>query len=608
MICPNCGRESNTRFCTFCGAPMQAPSAPAGEAPQPPQGPQQQWTPPQGGQQQGPQYQGQPQGPQYQGQSQGTQPQEVQSGPVQWQQAVRYDANSTYQYHQTYDAENQPGGDQKGNEKTAKKDGKKGGKKPLLFILLGVGATILIAAGLLIFFGIRNGWFERKESKLVIVTNDGGIYLNDEKGMLVERSDGYMLSNDLDCAIICRNDQWYFVKGGEMTRFGRAGIMLDGRAEDLSWILYHDSDNNVYLYRPGADEEIQIVSKATVSRCLTSRNKQYLYIAAQDGKSFLIYKVDFTAGKITPIHQGKTTVELQFVDDAGYLYYLTMNSEWHITDGEDQTLEGVRNVALLKSKLLLGEYDKKQKTMEWYIQDWGAEGERVALSDMIDEEIAKHIDSHGSARFFQATYNGLGSYGNSSCSSATEDEVIVEVDGDLYFVDLVKGTSEPFMKGVICKELKYLFLEKNKKTVYVLIEGDFYRLTRGKENWSKERIARNCDWYTVYEKGILYGKHDSVYLWNGKDSQKIGEFNGSDYAVSDDLKSAAFVDGKEIYYIDAPGAEPEAIDRIGDHTYMALFKGYIYYVDRHNDLLRVKPGRDPEVVLEDVDYVYKPVY
>ena len=121
MICPKCGRESNSRFCVFCGTPLQAPSAPAVEAPQQPQGPQQQWTPPQGGQQQGPQYQGQQQGPQYQGQSQGTQPQEVQSGPVQWQQAVRYDANSTYQYHQTYDAQNQPGGDQKDLQKIAKR-------------------------------------------------------------------------------------------------------------------------------------------------------------------------------------------------------------------------------------------------------------------------------------------------------------------------------------------------------------------------------------------------------------------------------------------------------------------------------------------------------
>ena len=64
----------------------------------------------------------------------------------------------------------------------------------------------------------------------------------------------------------------------------------------------------------------------------------------------------------------------------------------------------------------------------------------------------------------------------------------------------------------------------------------------------------------------------------------------------------------KLMYVSAPGKDAECVYE-GQNVYgfVAIRNGYVYYVNRENVLVRVKPGRKEETVLENVNTIYTPV-
>ena len=607
MFCIHCGMKiESSKFCPYCGKPIEPASAvntpaapapaapvepaPSQEAPQPkaPQAPQpqaQQWIPPQP--------EPQPQAPQ------APQPQVIPPQPVQWQQAVRYDQTNTYQYHQAYDPQNQPGGP---NPAEPVKTQKKGGKKTVLLIILGIAAALLVAGAVVLILSLKNcSGSKASGSYLLITTQDGGRYLNDEKGMLFEEADDfYCFTPDFKAQIIKRNNRFYLVENGEQTRFGDSDskiIMYD--RQHLSWVLYEDKNGEMNIFRKGNGQDILIGEDSGGYQNKSSANGKYAVINLIRKKGSALYRFSASSGELLTIYDGRESASLYGVDDNGIVYY-NRGGKSYITDGKDEVeLEEINSLQILEDVLFCAHYDSaKGADPEYYTRPLGMKGELKPLSEEMTEKLKEATSWYylNPNRFSTGYGISQGAY------IQTTNYLLVGYDEDLYLMDLKAGTEEFFMDNIRLRNYDTFWLTEDKQTAYVQSGSMLYKLTRGKNGWEKERVSRRFKSLGEYRgNGLWFEEEDGTFVaYDGKETVRFEEIGGDAFCLSDDLKSFAYLDGSKVMFIQKEGEKAERLAKDNGGRYIAIFQGYVYYVNEDGDLARVRSGKDPEIVLKDV--------
>ena len=189
---------------------------------------------------------------------------------------LRFDICRARQAVIVLDPQNQPGGP---NPAEPVKKQKKGGKKTLLFVILGIAAAFLVAGVVILLLSLKNcSGGKASGSYLLITTQDGGRYLNDEKGVLFEEADDfYAFSSDLKAQLIKRNGRWYHVENGKQIRFGDS----DSRVvhydwQNLSWVLYEDKNGDFNIFRKEGGQTIPVKENSAYYQSMSSANGRYL--------------------------------------------------------------------------------------------------------------------------------------------------------------------------------------------------------------------------------------------------------------------------------------------------------------------------------------------
>lgn len=594
MFCPFCGMKiDDGKFCPYCGASLEEPSSeavPAEEAPEivqeidAPEAAQEVYAPEAG--------------------------QEV---PVSYaeipaaenEQPVRFDTSNVYAYNQTYDAENPYGG-----QPADKKDDKarKGGKKLLLPILLGAAGLLLIAGLVVLFLSIRNcGSSKTSGSHLYIRTEKGAVYLDDEKGEVTDKSEGVFFSDGYKAALVSLGDKWYYAKNGERTRIGSSNtriLVMDGI--NLSWVLYGDKNGDVCLFREGK-EDVVVCEDTVPDTYVSSRNGKYAAVQYSTKKNYTILLINGSTGDVTTIYEGKDYARLRFVDDGGCVYYADDDSVCHVTDGKDDVeLEKISGGALLDDTLILLEPNKRGDQYTYYSRPAGMKGELTDLGEKIDEDLLDQLRSSSAARYITSPVNTYG-YATEYLSRTTDtpktNQLLVEFDGDLYILDVKAGTAELLLENVSIQEMNDFHMTEDMKTVYLRADGSLYKLTAAKDGWEKERLSRHCESVMgLRPGGLVYRESGDVMIYDGKESFEISDSVDA-VDVSDDFKSYAYLDGGKVMYARKAGEKAERLAKDNDGNQVVLFKNYVYYINEDGDLARVKPGSEPEIVMEDVTYI-----
>ncbi|MBP5295530.1 MAG: zinc ribbon domain-containing protein [Lachnospiraceae bacterium] len=590
MFCPFCGMKiDDGKFCPYCGASLEEPSSeviPAEEAPEivqeidAPEAGQEVYVPEAG--------------------------QEI---PVPYaeipaaenEQPVRFDTSNVYAYNQTYDAENPYGG-----QPAADKDEKaqKNGKKLLLWILLGAAALLLVAGIVVLLFSLKNcGSSQASGSHLLIRTQKGGVYLDDEKGEVVRKADDVIYSSRFTAALAYVNNKWFFVKNGETRIGGSDASLLAVDRINLSWVLYADKNEDVFLFREGK-EDIEVFEDARPAQTKSSQNGKYLALQFNTRKSYTIVLINGPAGEITTIYEAKDNVRLQFVDNDGCVYYTDEDEIGHVSDGKDDVeLEDISGGVILEDTLLLMKENKRGSRYTFYSRPCGMKGEMTALDEKIDEDLLDQLYSGNAVRFITSPFYGYGYIAETVSGTSgypKTNKLLVDYDRDLYILDVKAGTTELLMENVTVSEMNDFRLTEDMKTAYLRTGSTLYKLTAAKDGWEKERLSRHCTSVKDYRPGgLVYFEEDGAVFYDGKESVEITEsFDAVD--VSDDFKSYAYLDGGKVMYVRKAGEKAERLARDNDGRYILLFQNYVYYINEDGDLARVKPGKEPEVVLEDV--------
>ena len=631
MFCIHCGMKiESSKFCPYCGAPVEpapavnTPSGPAPAAPietspaepspaeaapvEPsesltaPETSVPEWTPQPEPQPQAPQWPPQwtPQQTEPQPQTpQGPGPQVLPTRPVEWQQAVRYDSMNTYQYHQAYDPQNQPGGP---NPAEPVKKQKKGGKKTALFIILGIAAAFLVAGAVILLLSLKNcSGGKASGSYLRITTQDGGRYLNDEKGVLCEEADMFYAStSDLKAHLIKRNDRWYYVENGKETRFGDSdSSIITYDQQNLSWVLYEDKNGEINIFRKGNSQDILIGKAGGAYRAISSASGKYFVLNPIREKGSTLYRFSASSGELLTIYDGREDASFYGVDDNGIVYY-NVDGRSYITDGKDEVeLEEINSVRILEDVLFCAHYNSLTGAdPEFYTRPLGMKGELKPLSEEMTEKLKEATSWYylNSNRFSTGYGISQGAY------KQTTNYLLVGYDEDLYLMDLKAGTEEFFMDNIRLGDYDTFWLTEDKQTAYVQSGSMLYKLTRGKNGWEKERVSRRFKSLGGYRgNGLFFEEEDgAVVAYDGKKAVTFEEIGGSLYDVSDDLKSLAYLEDNKVMYIQEEGKKAERLARDNGGSRIAVFQGYVYYINEDGSLARVKPGKDPEIVMEDV--------
>ena len=179
----------------------------------------------------------------------------------------------------------------------------------------------------------------------------------------------------------------------------------------------------------------------------------------------------------------------------------------------------------------------------------------------------------------------------------------MEFDGDLYILDVKAGTAELLLENVSIQEMNDFHMTEDMKTVYLRADGSLYKLTAAKDGWEKERLSRHCESVMgLRPGGLVYRESGDVMIYDGKESFEISDSVDA-VDVSDDFKSYAYLDGGKVMYARKAGEKAERLAKDNDGNLVVLFKNYVYYINEDGDLARVKPGSEPEIVMEDVTYI-----
>ena len=144
------------------------------------------------------------------------------------------------------------------------------------------------------------------------------------------------------------------------------------------------------------------------------------------------------------------------------------------------------------------------------------------------------------------------------------------------------------------------------KTAYAGINPTLFKLTYGRDGWEKERLTKKYSIITKYdEKGLVYVDDGMITVYDGKNKTEMAEFEEQKFDLSEDMRSIAYGDGNKVMYIGKTGEKAERLARDYNGTStIAMVKGAVYYINDDGDLARVVPGKDPEVIMEDVKSFY----
>ncbi len=593
MFCPYCGMEieDNSRFCPYCGEHLDdavnAPAAPPASVPEIPEepvqeAPVQEALPP------------------------------FAAAPAPEQQPVRFDQTNTYQYRQAYTPENPYYGEPAPVQQ--EKSGK-GGKKTLLWILLGAAAALLVASGIILVLALGGkGSSKALGSYLLIRTQDGSFFVNDEKTQLCDEADYSVFSRDYSAAITRRNNKWYYEKNGERTRIGGSDITINRYDEkDCSWVLYMEKEGDLYLFRAGEKEDILIYEEGDYRSSVNtavSNNGKYLAVCVSDGKEYTIIRVYISTGEMVTIHEDRYYCHVYGVDDNGCVYYLGSNRNsdevYHIADGKDDViLEDIDGFYVTRDLLICYEENSRKSTLEIYTRPLGMKGELKSLDDAFPKSFLEDSDAFwilpaGRYNGYRADHIGTSSVtGLTSC-------MIVEYKDDLYFVDLKAETYVIILEDRALNEISDFYLTADMKTAYVRAGKTLYKLTAAKEQWEEEVLTkRSSSLRAIREKGLIYEEDDTdVVVYDGREAVVFEDLAQYAYDISDDFKSAVYVNDNKVMYIKKVGEKAERVAKDNGGARAVLFKNYIYYINEDGELLKMKPGSDPEVVMEDVAYIY----
>ena len=69
-----------------------------------------------------------------------------------------------------------------------------------------------------------------------------------------------------------------------------------------------------------------------------------------------------------------------------------------------------------------------------------------------------------------------------------------------------------------------------------------------------------------------------------------------------------YVNDNKVMYIRKAGEKAERVAKDNGGSRAVLFRNEIYYINEDGDLLKMKPGSDPEALMEDVAYISHDVY
>lgn len=475
-----------------------------------------------------------------------------------------------------------------------------------IYIFKRLAALVLMICLALSVFGCRKSVSQKEH--VLIHTMDGAIYLDDSRTMLTEKSDDTpRFSVSLDSVAVKADGRWYYVKDGVKNQIGKEHSSVVSAAKDLSWILYQNENLISYLFRPGKGEDIRLGQRIVSSK--ESPDGRYLGVSLRDGENSSIVRVDLQKGEILSLYEGKTEYRLRFMDDDGAAYcensdFTYENRKWYVSEGEPVLLEGVKTLGMMGDRLLLGTDDGLTGHYTWYTRPLGTEGEMTPLDGRFDGKIAGYIEDSGSTWYFGfgGSRWAIGSY---HLEHADTNVMIVDTGEDLWYADLGTGKTQPFFKGVRSGQIQSLRMSEDRSIIYALIDGGLWKLTYADEGWKQVRIADSCARYTIYGSGVLFRVDRSLYAYDGKKSELLAEIpKGAVYFdVSEDLRELVYTEGLKIMYVKSPGSQPECVvEEAGSQG--CFSNGWLYYLSKENELMRMKPGGKPVSVMKNVQSFY----
>ena len=490
---------------------------------------------------------------------------------------------------------------------------KKGTGRRKLLLIICVAAAVL-AAGLAVFLLVVNQSSATADDDILIYTKDGGLYLNGKDGKLVGKSEE-IIAIGKDSAVFRRDGLYYYVWSGKETQIGgtRAKVLRANLGE-RPWALWKDASENTFLFRPGKGEDIPIFEKTNVGTIRENPGGRYLTLASSGiGPDHLtVLRVDLVSGEVRTLYEEKGKAYLGYADETGAAYIYTSidtgSRQWYVADGESALLEGVDQLEAFGGILLTGKSDRDGGKHSWYTRSPGRDGSLTPLSGAIDEDLLENVASGKVLSFSQTGADGFYRSTGSTFDSDLHD-LLVKNGDDWFFIDLKEKTAECFLKGTGDAELKNVQLAGDLRSGYAVSGSTLYRLSRGKTGWEQEQIAENCTFYAAQKAGIVYTADQSSYVYDGKKSVRIAD-GGGIVSWSRDLKHFVYTEQEtglmmRLMYVSAPGKDAECIyEGLNLYGFAAIRNGYVYYVNRENVLVRVKPGRKEETVLENVNTIY----
>ena len=306
------------------------------------------------------------------------------------------------------------------------------------------------------------------------------------------------------------------------------------------------------------------------------------------------------------IYDEKEHKNLAGVDDNGNVYYYSREGV-HVTDGKDETvLEDVSQLRIMEDVLLCSSNDLTEGTSAaFYTRAKGLKGELKPVSEELAEKLEKATDV-----FYVYPIRYSEGYGVGQSAATLTNSLLIEYDDDLYLADLKSGSLEFFMDNMHLKNPENIRLTEDRKTAYVQTGSTLYKLTRGKDQWEKERLSRRFGRVRGYRgSGLFFEEEDgTIVAYDGKKAVTFEEIGGSLYDVSDDFKSLAYLEDNKVMFIQEEGKKAERLARDNGGSRIAVFQGYVYYINEDGSLARVRPGKDPEIVMEDVKSFLRVAY